>query len=186
MDGFPYGFMLVFLRAPLPVVCEQLSRYFDTPVGKPLCGIESLIFQFERSEWTGFLFEPRLRNDAYDISATLGVTEVILEHDDTSGWTIYQLVERGEVVEEFTFGLVESGEARLPEGWDAMALDPKSMQLCLFRSRLRRETEMDLRDEQVFLDKTFRSQRLWCPGWQTISQLPKLSGVHCLEKTIYS
>jgi hypothetical protein len=185
MDGMPYDFTLVFVRASISAVCEWLKPYFQPVAGRPPTGIESVIFQFDGSEWTGFLFDVGLLEDIKKLSSYLCADCILLIHDDTSSWTAFNVLHSGNLVEEYEFGFVDAEDrSHFPSGWDTVASDANGNQF-LFRSSLRRSTETELKNDKAFLHQAFRSHKLWCPDWNTISKLSKLPGVQQLERTIY-
>lgn len=184
LDGFPGNLTLVFVRASIAEVCDQLSSYFVPPKDRPPTGIETRIFQFKECTWTGLFSDVQLLQSMRRITAALQVDGIILVHDDCSSWTSVEILNSGTVIEECQFGPTDDSEKpAFADGWDVTAtLDGEQF---LFRSTTRQIDIGSIKRPWMFLDHLFSLHGLWVPNWKTLMSMPSISEARCIDGTIY-
>lgn len=180
-----FSFILAFVRSDFDEVRKFLKPYFEPLGEKPPAGLESVIFRFENSEWTGFLYDQRCIASLDELSSKQGTECVVLQHDDRSSWANYQQLQSGKVVEEYECGPVDEEYSNTTiAGWQIITSDDYGEEI-RFPSTHRTLREDELRPADKFFDRTFRLLNLWCPDWGTISKLPDVPTVRAEARTIY-
>lgn len=186
--GFPFTFILVFVRAEFEIVREMLSPFFKPPPNGPQYGMETIVFQFHQHSWTGFLSDDSILDIVPQWSREFKSPFVVIHHEDTSGWTSYRAFENGEIVEELEFGfagdVVDYENSAHASTFDIVNSNGDG-NYSLYRSSARAVTSDDIQDTTDFLDKRFTQLGLWCPDWDTIPKIEQYDDVQMLATTLY-
>lgn len=189
LDEFPGSFRLASVNADADEVSRTLAEHLGTEcksgVGRVIDDSGGIsVFQFAEQTWSGLvpLTLPYDRVLAYEslgaLSQQLDTTVLSLEHQDTSGWSVFRVYQGGELVEEYEWGLDYSEEMAevgvdlevLAGEWDlcVSAGDELAPEQFKFRSSRRTIDEALATDPQRLLDTTYREFDAWQPSWDTI------------------
>lgn len=185
------------VKAPIelvtPVTCSVLNGVLEMDVfGKqydPYSSRHHVISQYKGHEWT-IIFDFDICADATvaKISEQLQTDCIYLGTEDTSGWSSYQLFEKGIISEEYSWGTDYTEEIFEIEHEDLLSLvqereaqgdplganwDPRKWDLYFvhglqyqFRSNKYKATKEEIQNEEVFLDKMFKLHDAWLPDWE--------------------
>jgi hypothetical protein len=183
---------IVLVRAEIERVSEVLRQLVGAPVetnvyGRPATPTSRPIFQFTGHSWTTFLWDIGQEDLVKRLSRTLATACIYFQHEDTSGWSGYEFIDQGDVLEQYQFGLdysVEFSDWDGESGAEATALmdDGISWEIDItdetgeqyrFRSTLRTATEAEVRQAQSFMERFFTAQQAWLPGWDCIPDVTR-------------
>ena len=189
LTSFPGSMGIVLARAPVAEVSSTLQKIiggtlttdvYGRPIDDFVIGFGAFripVFQFVGHPWTLFLHTVCQPAPIRQLSRDLDTECICFEFEDTSGWTACALIDKGEVVENYRFGLDYSDEMEdlaeemgeeVPESnddgipWDVNVSSDDGNQY-LFRSIRRQATETQVQDSREFLDDFFRQNDAWLP-----------------------
>ncbi len=187
-DDFGNAIAITLVRAPADEVADgaaaltggTVRRMNPNELPEPNRHYGGIVFQPEGHDWTVAVLSTNTSDHARALSASLQTRALCLHHEDTAGWTEYQLFDCGEAVETFTFGPDYSDEIAgaaeemgepvpeiMPtdggEAWDhRLKRDGNEF---LFRSTLRTVKASALHDWRRVLDDALKAADAWLPGW---------------------
>jgi hypothetical protein len=186
---------ILMVKAPIQQVSPKLAKLLHGKLkidvlsqdNNTLFGRHTVVHQYAGHDWT-IVFPGGAMDPVIQLSESLKTSCIYMQHGDTASCSRYQLFHQGVCIEEFDWGcdyteeflgvasedLLEFAQERdaqgesLPDYWD-----PRKWGVCSFdglrsyrfRSSICTATEVDVLDDEKFLNTLMCAQDAWLPDW---------------------
>jgi len=200
VSSFPSSSEAVLVKANIDTVSSTLASLhkgkLKIDIAKKNIEIPNncvVIYQLKGHLWSMFLTNhtmsggfggPKRNNHAQTLSKELHTLSILLEHEDTSGWTSYLLFKQGKEIEGYSFGYdysveiedafdeIEKMKEETTSKETTQAPDRKldiditdGEDQILFYSKLRKVAEVEVKKRNKFIDAFFISQDAYMPDF---------------------